>query len=47
MQRFVAENPKNKKGEHRYSLEEFGFDRDTERRRFQFYTDYYGITPEA
>lgn len=47
MQRFVAENPKNKNGEHRYSLEEFGFDRDTERRRFQFYTDYYGITPEA
>ncbi len=46
MERFVAENPKNKKGEHRYSLEEFGFDRETERRRFQFYTDFYGITPE-
>jgi hypothetical protein len=47
MQRFVAENPKNKKGEHRYSLEEFGFDRETERQRFQFYTDFYGITPET
>jgi hypothetical protein len=47
MQRFVAENPKNKNGEHRYSLEEFGFDRETERRRFQFYTEEYGITPET
>ena len=46
MQRFVMENPKNKNGEHRYSLEEFGFDRETERKRFQFYTDYYGISPE-
>jgi hypothetical protein len=47
MQRFAAKNPKNKNGEHRYSLEEFGFDRETERRRFQFYTEYYGITPET
>ncbi len=47
MRRFVMENPKNKNGEHRYSLEEFGFDRETERRRFRFYTDYYGISPEA
>jgi hypothetical protein len=46
MQRFVEQNPKNKNGEHRYSLEDFGFDRETERRRFQFYTDYYGISPE-
>jgi hypothetical protein len=46
MRRFVMENPKNKNGEHRYSLDEFGFDRETERRRFQFYTDYYGISPE-
>jgi hypothetical protein len=47
MRRFVAENPKNKNGEHRYSLEEFGFDREVERQRFQFYTEYYGITAEA
>ncbi len=47
MRRFVTENPKNKNGEHVYSLEEFGFDRDTERRRFRFYTDFYGISPET
>jgi hypothetical protein len=46
MRRFAVKNPKNKNGRHRYSLEEFGFDRETERRRFQFYTDHYGISPE-
>lgn len=47
MQRFITENPKDKNGVHRYSLEEFGLDHDTERGRFSFYTDYYGIAPEA
>jgi hypothetical protein len=46
MQHFVKANPKNKNGEHRYSLEQFGFDEKTERGRFQFYTDHYGIAPE-
>ena len=46
MRRFAAENPKDKHGVHRYSLEEFGLDRETEKRRFQFYTDYFGIPPE-
>jgi hypothetical protein len=46
MERFVAENPKDKHGVHRYTLEEFGLDRDTERDRFRFYTQAYGIEPE-
>ena len=45
MLRFLAENPQNRHGVHRYSLEEFGLDRDTERRRFEFYTNFFGIEP--
>ncbi len=45
MLRFLAENPQNRHGVHRYSLEEFGLDRDTERRRFEFYTSFFGIEP--
>jgi hypothetical protein len=47
MQRFSTVNPKDNNGVHRYSLEEFGLDRDAERSRFQFYTDFFGIAPEA
>ncbi|MGA9756026.1 MAG: sulfotransferase [Desulfobaccales bacterium] len=47
MQRFLAENPQNKGGVHRYSLEEFGFNREEERRRFQAYLDCFGIEPES
>jgi hypothetical protein len=46
MQRFVTANPKNNHGVHRYTLEEFGLDRETERCRFRFYTEEYGIEPE-
>ncbi len=42
---FLAENPQNRHGVHRYSLEEFGLDRDTENRRFEFYTNFFGIEP--
>jgi hypothetical protein len=45
MLRFLAENPQNRHGVHRYSLEEFGLDLDTERRRFEFYTSFFGIEP--
>ncbi len=45
MLRFLAENPQNRHGVHLYSLEEFGLDRDTERRRFEFYTSFFGIEP--
>ena len=46
MARFLKQNPQNKHGVHRYTLEEFSYDRDAERCRFQFYTDYFGIGPE-
>ncbi len=46
MERFLAENPMNKKGVHRYSLAEFDFDPSVERHRFQFYTDYFRIKAE-
>ena len=46
MLRFLKENPQNKNGVHRYTLEEFGFDRITERHRFQFYTDHFGLGTE-
>jgi hypothetical protein len=46
MERFLVANPKNKGGVHRYSLEEFGLTPETERRRFQFYLDFFGIEPE-
>jgi hypothetical protein len=45
MSRFVAANPKDKGGVHRYSLEEFGWEPEEERRRFQFYLDFFGIEP--
>lgn len=47
MERFLLANPKNKGGVHRYSLEEFGLSPETERRRFQFYLDFFGIEPEG
>ena len=47
MERFLLANPKNKGGVHRYSLEEFGLNPETERRRFQFYLDFFGIEPEG
>lgn len=43
---FLEQNPQHKKGIHRYALEEFGFDRTTERRRFEFYTDHFGLGAE-
>jgi hypothetical protein len=46
MLRFLTQHPQNKNGVHSYSLESYGLQRDTERCRFQFYTDYFGIEPE-
>jgi hypothetical protein len=43
MQRFLAEHPQNKYGVHEYSLGQYGLDDETERQRFRFYTDYFGI----
>jgi hypothetical protein len=47
MEGFLLANPQNKGGVHRYSLEEFGLNPETERRRFQFYLDFFGIEPEG
>jgi hypothetical protein len=46
MQRFLRSNPKGKGGVHSYSLEEFGLNPEEERRRFQFYLDFFGLEPE-
>jgi hypothetical protein len=47
MQRFLQANPKNKDGVHRYSLAEFKLNPQAERRRFQFYLDFFGLEPEV
>src|SRR5690606_41430515 len=43
MERHLAANPKNKHGVHRYSLAEYGLDRDTELARFRAYCDRFAI----
>ena len=43
MQRWLAENPQNKHGEHKYSLEGTGITEDDIRRRFAPYIDLYGL----
>ena len=43
MQRFLAANPKNKHGVHRYTLEQFGLNRTTETDRFRKYCDRFEI----
>ena len=41
---FIHNNPKNKHGKHKYAASDFGMT-DTEiAERFQFYTDYVGLT---
>jgi hypothetical protein len=47
MTRFLAEHPKDKGGVHRYSLENFGLNPETERGRFQAYLDCFNIEPEG
>lgn len=47
MIRFLEKNPQDIHGVHRYSLGEFGLDRNTEARRFEFYTNFFGIEPES
>ncbi len=42
MRAFLAANPKDKHGRHRYSLEAFGLDREREARRFADYRARFG-----
>lgn len=46
MRLFVAEHPKDKRGAHLYSLEQFGLDPAAEREKFRGYTNHYDVAPE-
>jgi hypothetical protein len=46
MRRFLAANPKDKHGAHRYTLADAGLDAATERARHRAYQDAYGIASE-
>lgn len=43
MRRFLAANPKDKNGQHRYTLEMFGLDRDEEAARYRAYRERVGV----
>ena len=47
MQRFLDDNPHGQHGVHHYTMEEFGIDPRTERERFRFYQDHYGVVSEG
>lgn len=47
MAAFLDANPKNKHGVHRYSLAEYGLDRDAEVERFRSYCERFRITVQA
>jgi hypothetical protein len=47
MQRFLAANPKNKHGVHRYTLEQFGLSRAAETARFRNYCERFQIAVRA
>lgn len=46
MRAFIAGNPRDRHGTHRYTLEQFGLDRATERARYRFYQDYFKVAEE-
>lgn len=46
MRRFLAANPKDKHGGHRYTLAQSGLDPDVERRRYAAYQECFGIASE-
>ncbi len=46
MRRFLADNPADKHGRHRYTLAAAGFDPDAERARYRAYQERYGIPSE-
>ncbi len=46
MRRFLAANPKDKHGAHRYTLADAGLDVASERRRYEQYRSRYGIASE-
>ena len=46
MRRFLADNPKDKHGAHRYTLAAAGLDAATERRRYARYQERFGVPSE-
>lgn len=46
MRLFIENNPKDKRGAHLYTLEEFGLDPAEEREKFRGYTDHFDVAPE-
>lgn len=46
MRSFIAGNPRDRHGTHRYTLEQFGLDRSKERARYRFYQDYFKVAEE-
>ncbi len=46
MERFIADNPREKHGVHRYRLEDFGLDAGHERRRFSAYSEQFRVPDE-
>jgi hypothetical protein len=46
MQRWLAANPQDKRGVHRYRLEDFGLDRAQLQRRFEPYRNRFGVSGE-
>jgi hypothetical protein len=47
METFLAANPQSRHGTHRYTLGQFGLDRDEERARFASYCARFGIAEEG
>jgi len=47
MRAFIADNPKDKHGIHRYSPKEYGVDPDRIRESFRPYMDRFGLEPET
>ncbi len=46
MRSFLEQNPRDRHGTHRYTLEQFGLDRVKERERYRFYQDYFEVAEE-
>jgi len=46
MQGWLGANPQNKRGVHRYQLEDFGLDREVLARRFEPYRARFGVAAE-
>ncbi len=47
MAKFLADNPQDKHGSHRYALESFGLDGESLAARFKGYREYFGVPEES